>query len=98
MMELNKYLNESQDPKTVEKVLKKINELLTRNENVEYVAVQKKPAVNFSPDSVALTNKRIIFCRPKTFGLSMDFQDFSHGLLGWVDGTALRRNCSDDSY
>ena len=76
MMELSKYLNESQDPKTVEKVLKKINELLTRNENVEYVAVQKKPAVNFSPDSVALTNKRIIFCRPKTFGLSMDFQDF----------------------
>lgn len=75
-MEIKKFLNESQDPKTVEKVLEKINELLTRDEKVEYVAVQKKPAVNLSPDSIALTNKRIIFCRPKNFGLSMNFQDF----------------------
>jgi len=75
-MELKKYLNESQDPKTVEKVITKINELLTKDEKVEYVAVQKKPAVNLSPASIALTNKRIIFCRPKSFGLTMDFQDF----------------------
>ncbi len=75
-MEIKKFLNESQDPKIVEKVLGKISELLTREEKVEYVAVQKKPAVNLSPDSIALTNKRIIFCRPKNFGLSMNFQDF----------------------
>lgn len=75
-MEIKKFLNESQDPKAVEKILTKVNELLTKGENVEYVAVQKKPAVNLSPDCIALTNKRIIFCRPKTFGLSMDFQDF----------------------
>ncbi|MDO6491699.1 MULTISPECIES: PH domain-containing protein [unclassified Cellulophaga] len=74
-MDLKKFLNESQDPKTVEKVLGKIGELLTKDEIVEYVAVQKKPAVNLSPDSIALTSKRIIFCRPKSFGLSMNFQD-----------------------
>lgn len=74
-MDLKKFLNESQDPKTVEKVLGRISELLTKDETVEYVAVQKKPAVNLSPDSIALTNKRIIFCRPKSFGLSMNFQD-----------------------
>lgn len=47
-----------------------------RGEVVEYIAVQKKPAVNLSPDCIALTTKRIIFCRPKNLGLSMDFQDY----------------------
>jgi hypothetical protein len=79
-MNLKQFLNEEQDPKAVEKLLEKINSLLTSQESVQYIAVQKKPAVNFSPDCIALTNRRIIFCRPKNFGLSMDFQDYS-----WVD-------------
>jgi len=74
--DLKKFLNEEQDPKAVEKLIEKINGLLTSGEEVEYIAVQKKPAINISPDCIALTNKRIIFCRPKNLGLSMDFQDF----------------------
>lgn len=79
-MNLKKFLNEEQDPQAVEKLLERINSLLTLQEAVEYIAVQKKPVINLSPDCIALTNRRIIFCRPKTFGLSMDFQDYS-----WVD-------------
>ncbi|MFP7656461.1 MULTISPECIES: PH domain-containing protein [Chryseobacterium] len=79
-MNLKQFLNEEQDPKAVEKLLEKINSLLTSQEFVEYIAVQKKPAFNLSPDCIALTNRRVIFCRPKNFGLSMDFQDYS-----WVD-------------
>lgn len=79
-MNLKKFLNEEQDPKAVEKLLERINDLITSQEFVEYIAVQKKPAINFSPDCIALTNRRIIFCRPKNFGLSMDFQDYN-----WVD-------------
>ncbi len=75
--DLKKFLNEEQDPKAVEKILVKVNGLLTSGEQVEYIAVQKKPAINLSPDCIALTNKRIIFCRPKNLGLSMDFQDYS---------------------
>ncbi|MES2650630.1 MAG: PH domain-containing protein [Bacteroidota bacterium] len=75
--DLKKFLNEEQDPKTVGKILERINSLLTSNEQVEYIAVQKKPAITLSPDCIALTNKRIIFCRPKNFGLSMDFQDYN---------------------
>lgn len=75
--DLKKFLNEEQDPKAVEKLLAKVNGLLTSGEQVEYIAVQKKPAINLSPDCIALTNKRIIFCRPKNLGLSMDFQDYS---------------------
>jgi hypothetical protein len=74
---LKKFLNEEQDPKAVEKLMVKVNGLLTSGEEIEYIAVQKKPAINLSPDCIALTNKRIIFCRPKNFGLSMDFQDYA---------------------
>ncbi|MDR6461249.1 hypothetical protein J2786_004403 [Chryseobacterium vietnamense] len=79
-MNLKNFLNEEQDPQAVEKLLGRINSLLTSQEVVEYIAVQKKPVINLSPDCIALTNRRIIFCRPKNFGLSMDFQDYS-----WVD-------------
>lgn len=79
-MNLKKFLNEEQDPQAVEKLLGRINTLLTSQETVEYIAVQKKPILNFSPECIALTNRRIIFCRPRNFGLSMDFQDYS-----WVD-------------
>jgi hypothetical protein len=75
--DLKKFLNEEQDPKAVEKLMIKVNGLLTSGEEVEYIAVQKKPAINLSPDCIALTNKRIIFCRPKNLGLSMDFQDYT---------------------
>lgn len=75
--DLKKFLNEEQDPKAVEKLLVKVNGLLTSGEQVEYIAVQKKPAINLSPDCIALTNKRIIFCRPRNLGFSMDFQDYA---------------------
>jgi hypothetical protein len=51
---LKKFLNEDQDPKAIEKVAVKLNGILMTGEEVEYIAVQKKPAVNISPDCVAL--------------------------------------------
>lgn len=76
MEKIKQFLNEKQDPRAVAKVLRKVNDLLTANEQVQYIAVEKKPILTFSPDSVVLTDKRVIFCRPKMFGLSMDFQDY----------------------
>lgn len=73
---LKKFLNEEQDPAAVEKVAEKLRGIIMNGESLEYIAVQKKPAVNISPDCVALTNKRIIFCRPKNLGFSMDFSDY----------------------
>lgn len=73
---LKKFLNEEQDPKAIAKIAAKLNGILMNGEEVEYIAVQKKPAVNISPDCVALTTKRIIFCRPKNLGFSMEFQDY----------------------
>ena len=56
---LKKFLNEEQDPKAIEKISNKLNDLLMRNEEVGYIGVQKKPVTVF-PDSIVLTNKIII--------------------------------------
>ncbi len=74
---IKSFLNEDQDPKAVEKITSKLSDLLMRNEEIGYIGVQKKPAINVFPDSIVLTNKRIIMCRPKNLGLSMDFTDYS---------------------
>lgn len=73
---LKKILNEDQDPKAIEKITSKLDNLLMTNEEIGYIAVQKKPAVTLFPDSIVVTNKRIILCKPKNLGLSMEFMDY----------------------
>ena len=86
---IKKFLNEEQDPKAIEKITAKLNDLLMRGEDIGYIGVQKKPAINVFPDSIVLTNKRIIMCKPKNLGLSMDFTDYA-----WEDiaGTFVKEN------
>lgn len=87
--QIKKFLNEEQDPKAIEKITAKLNDLLMRGEEIGYIGVQKKPAITVFPDSIVLTNKRIIMCKPKNLGLSMDFTDYA-----WEDiaGTFVKEN------
>ena len=87
--QFKKFLNEEQDPKAIEKITSKLNDLLMKGEEVGYIAVQKKPAITVFPDSIVLTNKRIIICKPKNLGLSMDFTDYT-----WdeIVGTFVKEN------
>jgi hypothetical protein len=87
--QIKKFLNEEQDPKAVEKITSKLNDLLMKNEEIGYIAVQKKPALTVFPDGVVVTNKRIIICQPKNLGLSMNFTDFT-----WdeIEGTFVKEN------
>ena len=73
---LKKILNEDQDTKAIEKITAKLESLLMKNEEIGYIGVQKKPAITVFPDSIVMTNKRIIICKPKNLGLSMDFIDY----------------------
>lgn len=73
---IEKFLNEEQDPKAVEKVYTRLTDLLTTGEEVLYIAVQKKPLVNLFPDCIAITNKRILFFTPANLGLTLKFVDF----------------------
>lgn len=75
--QFKKFLNEEQDPKAIEKITSKLHDLLMKGEEIGYIAVQKKPAITVFPDSIVLTNKRIIICQPKNLGLSMDFTDYT---------------------
>ena len=70
-------MNDEQDPKAVERVLGKLNDMLSSNEELIYLAVQKKPAVNLLPDCIAVSNKRIFYCEPGNFGITMNFKDIS---------------------
>jgi len=87
--QIKKFLNEEQDPKAIEKITSKLNDLLMKGEEVGYIGVQKKPAINVFPDSIVLTNKRIIICKPKNLGLSMDFTDYN-----WddIEATFVKEN------
>jgi len=87
--QFKKFLNEEQDPKAIEKITTKLNDLLMKNEEVGYIGVQKKPALTVFPDSIVLTNKRIIICKPKNLGLSMDFTDYPWSL---VAGAFVKEN------
>jgi hypothetical protein len=73
---IEKFLNDEQDVKAVEKVYTRLVDLLTTGEEILYIASQKKPLVNILPDCIALTNKRILFFTPANLGLSIKFVDF----------------------
>ena len=87
--QFKKFLNEEQDPKAIEKIASKLSDLLMKNEEIGYIAVQKKPAITVLPDSIVMTNKRIIICQPKNLGLSMDFTDYT-----WdqIEATFVKEN------
>ena len=87
--QFKKFLNEEQDPKAIEKIASKLVDLLMKNEEIGYIAVQKKPAITVLPDSIVMTNKRIIICQPKNLGLSMNFIDYT-----WdeIEGTFVKEN------
>lgn len=92
-MNIDRYINEGQDPRVVEKLLLKLQDLLASDgETVIYIAVQKKPAVTLFPDSIALTDKRVFICRSTNLGLADNFEifpwstitelSFKEGILG----------------
>src|SRR5690606_40286178 len=61
----------------VEKIHTKILDMLTHGEAINYIAVQKKPAVTLLPDSIAITNRRIFLCEFTKLGLATNFEIFT---------------------
>lgn len=71
---ITELLSDEQDEASVRKILPKVEELITKDEEIEYIAVQKKLVLNLSPDAIVLTNKRFILVQPSLMG--MKFRDF----------------------
>lgn len=76
-MSLDKFIQDGQDLKVVEKIYGKIVDMLTHDETLSYIALQKKPAVTLLPDSITISNKRIFLCEFTKLGLATNFEIFS---------------------
>jgi len=75
-MSIDKFVQDGQDPKVIEKIYNKISTMLNHDEVVSYIALQKKPAVTLLPDSIAISNKRIFLCEFTKLGLATNFEIF----------------------
>lgn len=51
--------------------------MLMHGEAINYIALQKKPAVTLLPDSIAISNRRIFLCEFTRLGLATNFEIFS---------------------
>lgn len=76
-MNIDKYINDGQDPKIVEKLLIKLQDIMVSGEVITYISVQKKPAVTLLPDTIALSNKRIFLSEFTKLGLATNFEIFA---------------------
>ncbi len=65
-------LSEDQDPKSVIRMVERASDLLTRDERIEFIGIQKHPVVNISPAGLILTDKRILAVHPKLTGMTFE--------------------------
>jgi len=72
---LEKFTTDAQDPKVVERVQGRVQDILMRGEELLYIAVQNKPIVKIAPDCIVLTNKRFIIYKPTVIG-RVSFEDY----------------------
>lgn len=66
------FIQDKQPPKIVAKIYEQLHSLLAQGETIRYIAVQKKPFLNFSPEIAALTNERIFLFYHHLFRLRCD--------------------------
>ena len=83
-MNIDRYIDDGQDPKVVEKLLLKLQDLLAPDEHIRYVAAQKTPGMTLFPDSIAVTDQRVLVCKSTKLGLASQFEIFSWHQLSEV--------------
>jgi hypothetical protein len=72
---LAQYLTENQDPDQVARIYEKVSQLLTRGEQVIYIAIQKALTYDPTPEIVVLTNRRFMHYQQNLLG-SAKFTDY----------------------
>ena len=65
---IDKLTLDNQNGVALRRTYNKISKVLTSNEKVEYIALQKKLFFNIFPDAIVLTNRRIIIMHFGVFG------------------------------
>jgi len=72
---IKKFVGEQQDPAQAQTIYSKVSQILTKEERIEYIAIQNKPLVNIAPDALVLTNRRFIVYHLKVLG-RVNFEDY----------------------
>lgn len=85
---LSRFMAEGQDPKMVVRFHGRVTDVCTREEVLEYMAIQQRPVANFSPDAVVLTNRRIMIFRQKLRATANAHDTFSPVFLSATTLTA----------
>lgn len=65
---------EDQDSEKTTVIFDRVQQILTTNESILYIAIQAKPIANWFPDAVVLSSRRFIIYRPKMLG-RVEFED-----------------------
>lgn len=68
------FSSEQRNPAIVQQVHQKVSQILTRDEQILYIATQGS-LTSLSPDSVVLTSRRFIVYKPKLLG-GAEFKDY----------------------
>lgn len=76
-MSFEKYTLDGQDPKVIEKIYSKLRDMLMTNESINYIALQKKPAVTLLPDSITISDQRIFLGEFTKLGFATNFEIFT---------------------
>lgn len=59
----------------LETIHNKVSQILTSEERIKYISVQRRPIINIAPDAVILTNRRFIVYHQMLFG-RVHFEDY----------------------
>jgi hypothetical protein len=68
-------ISDGQDPAMVLTIAERVRSILISSESLRFIVIQERPLINISPDAVAITNRRLIFYRPKLLG-RFTFEDY----------------------
>jgi hypothetical protein len=63
-----RFTNEEQDPQIVVEAVDRLSQLLTSQEEIVYIAIQKKPGVTISPAVIGITTRRVIVYKARVLG------------------------------
>ena len=72
---IDRLVGEGAERKKLETIHDKVAQILTSEERIQYIAVQRRPVINIAPDAVVLTNRRFIIYHQRLFG-RVHFEDY----------------------
>lgn len=69
---IGQAVHAQEDDRKIQDIFIKIRPLLIDKERILYICTQRRPIINFLPDALILTTRRMIYYRNKLFGFTLE--------------------------